>query len=690
THKGQYIRKGYPYILHPIEVARIASDEIGLGVNSIVASFLHEVLDAGNITVKQIKLEFGEIVAIIVEGLSKISSINSNTNVLHAENFRKFLLTMANDIRVILVKIADRLHNMRNLKYKNANRQLKMALETSYLYAPLAHRLGLYPIKSELEDLALKYLDSETYQYIDKNLKNTKQKREKYIKSFIAPINNRLKEEGLKFEIKGRTKSITSIWNKIKKQNVDFESIYDIYAIRIIIDAPLPKEKELCWKVYSVVTDIYQPNPQRLRDWLSVPKSNGYESLHITVLGSDGKWVEVQIRTIRMDEIAEKGFAAHYMYKGIQGSGSEVEDWLSKMRELLETPGENLSEFVDNVQLNLYSDEIFVFTPKGDIKKLPVNSTVLDFAYDIHTEIGNRCAGAKINNKNAGIKQILENGDQVEIITSKNQKPKSDWLGFVITSKAKSKIKASLNEEKLKEAQLGKEILKRRLKNWKIEFTDEVVRKLLKHYKLINATDFYSQLSDKTINIIEVKDVLANDEETLVEKKAEIIEDVKVDQFSDDYKILSTDILIIENKIKGIDYKFAKCCNPIFGDKIFGFVTINEGIKIHRYNCPNAPQLLARYPYRVVRAKWTKTEGVKVFQSVIKINGINNAGLLSHISDLISKDPNVTIRNISVSNNDGLFEGILTILVQDKHHLDAILMKLLKIKGVTRALRLNQ
>ena len=689
AHQDQYIRKGEPYILHPLAVALIVSEEIGLGVNSMIAAFLHEVLESGKITVKDIKDEFGETISNIVESLSKISSINTSTSILQAENYRKLLLTMANDVRVILVKIADRLHNMRNISNKSPNKQLKMALETTYLYAPLAHRLGLYTIKTELEDISLKYLDPETYKYIDKKLKDTKQNRERYIRKFIKPINKKLKNEGLNYELRARTKSITSIWNKMKKKNLDFDGIYDIYAIRIIADAPIDKEREICWRIYSIITDVYQPNPSRLRDWLSVPKSNGYESLHITVLGQENKWVEVQIRTVRMDEIAEKGLAAHWKYKGIKGTNEGLENWLSKMRDLLEIPGESTSDLVDNIRLNLYSDEVFVFTPNGDIKKFPVNSSVLDFAYEIHSEVGNKCVGAKINNRIVSIKEKLQNGDQIEILTGKNQKPKTDWLNFVITSKAKSKIKLSLRDEKLKDAELGKEIVKRRFKNWKIDYNDSNIRKILKYYKLTNAIDFYYLVTKEKIDLIQLKEILTDKVRDTNENLGEEVEELKLEQLEEKYEYLSTDVLIIQDKIKGIDYRFSPCCNPVFGDKVFGFVTIGEGIKIHRYNCPNAPQLLSRYPYRIVQARWSKTEDVKAFQTVIKVSGIDNSDLLTQISDIISKDQYVNLRNITVNTNDGLFEGILKIFVQDKKHLDALLMKFLKLKGINKAIRLN-
>lgn len=672
-------------IKHSLSVAKIISQELLLGVNSMASSFLHEVIDTGYMDADAIKKEFGETIALIVEGISKISSINTQANSFQAENFRRLLLTMASDIRVILVKIADRLHNMRTIDSKNSARQLKMAFETTYLYAPLAHRLGLYNIKSELEDISLKYLDKDTYSYIDKKLKDTKNKRERYIKKFILPINEKLSKSNLSISIKYRTKSISSIWNKMKKQNVDFDGVYDIYAIRIIIDTDLEKEKEECWKIYSVVADIYQPNPARLRDWLSIPKSNGYESLHTTVMGPDRKWVEVQIRTNRMDEIAEMGLAAHWRYKGIKGSNKGIDDWLLKMRELLETPESSSIEFVDNVKLNLYSDEVFVFTPKGDIKKLPINSTILDFAYDIHSEVGNNCIGAKINNTNVGIREKLNNGDQVEIVTSKNQKPNSDWLNYVVTSKAKSKIKIALKEQKLKEADLGKETIKRRFKNWKVTYNDESINKLLKYYKLNNSIDFYYLVSKEKLDLTEIKEILTR-EDTI--GKLPVKEETR-EQTESDKKTFSSDYLIIDEKIKNVDYKLSKCCNPIFGDTIFGFVTVSEGIKIHRYNCPNAPGLLAKYPYRVVPAKWTDTEGIKAFQTVVKLLGIDEPGLLTQVSDVVSKDTKVKLRSISVSNNDGNFEGVLKVFVEDTQHLQSLMKRFLKLKGINKVVRYN-
>ena len=689
VHKGQFITKDIPYLFHPFNVSKIVTEEMGLGINSMVAAFLHEIFDKKAINEEEIKNEFGEAVYTIVKGLSKISGLNISSSAIYSENFKRLILTMASDVRVLLVKIADRLHNMRIIEFKPPERQIKMALETSYIYAPLAHRLGIYNIKTELEDLSLKYLDPEAYNYIDKKLKDTKVKRDKYIREFIKPINEKLGRENIKYEIKGRTKAISSIWNKMKKQDVDFDGIFDIYAIRIIIDSPFEKEKELCWKVYSVVSDIYQPNPNRLRDWISIPKSNGYESLHTTVLGLSGKWVEVQIRTDRMDDIAEHGLAAHWRYKEIKGTSNVLEDWLSKMRELLESPESNSYEFIDNIQHNLTSDEVFIFTPNGDIKKLPVNSTVLDFAYEIHTEVGKKCIGAKINNRNVGIKEILKNGDLVEILTSKNQKPTIDWLNYVVTSKAKSKIKAALREEKQREAEFGKEILIRRLKNWKIDYNDEAVNKLLDYFKIKNAIDLYFLIAKEKIDLVKVKEILtvkqiASEEITLAEGKNEGQEIKRLP-----LNYMSSDYLVIEDKISGVDYKLSPCCNPVFGDRIFGFVTISEGIKIHRINCPNSPLLFAKYPYRVVSAKWTRTEQIKAFQTVLKLTGVDEPGILGQISDILTKDPNVTLRSINVNNNDGVFEGIIRVFVQDIHHLDALKMKFLRIKGINKAIRLN-
>ncbi len=682
-------RTGAPFILHPLEVARIVNREIGLGQNSISAALLHDVVTYTGIPVLEIEKKFGPIIASIVEGLTKLSGLDARSKSMQAENFRKLLLTLATDVRVILVKIADRLQNMRTMEKFEPRRQLKTAMETTYLYAPLAHRMGLYTIKTELEDLALKYIDPEVYRMIDKKLEESKTEREKYIARFVQPIQNKLEKSRFKFEIKSRTKSISSIWNKISKKHVDFEEIYDIFAIRIILDTPFKKEKEACWRVYSMVTDIYQPNPGRLRDWLSIPKSNGYESLHTTVLGPGKRWVEVQIRTQRMHELAEKGLAAHWRYKGVKSGGDrELDKWLSHIREMLEAPETNALDFLDNVKLNLYNEEVYVFTPKGDLKKLPLDSTVLDFAYEVHSELGNSCVGGKVNGKNVTLKETLHNGDEVEIFSSKNQRPKEDWLSFIVTSKARSKIKASLKEEMFKEAEIGKELIKRRFKNWKIPYNDEVMRDLVHHYKCSSTTDFYFRVAQQKIEPAEVKEFLSRPSPAGELKETPVIEEeVKEDRLSDVLK-QSDDVLVIENSISNVDYKLAGCCNPVFGDKIFGFVTVGEGIKIHRYNCPNAGQLLSRYAYRVVRAKWTRTGDTSAFQASIQITAIDEPGLLGLVTDVISKDQYASLRSVSVDSNDGMFEGILKILVKDKKHLEGLTKRIMKTKGVIKVVRL--
>jgi GTP pyrophosphokinase len=689
AHAEMKKRTGAPFILHPLEVARIVNREIGLGQNSISAALLHDVVTYTGIPILEIEKKFGPVIASVVEGLTKLSGLDARSKSVQAENFRKLLLTLATDVRVILVKIADRLQNMRTMEKFEPRRQLKTAMETSYLYAPLAHRMGLYTIKTELEDLALKYIDPEVYQMIEKKLEESKTEREKYIARFVQPIQDKLDKSRLKFEIKSRTKSISSIWNKISKKHVDFEEIYDIFAIRIILDTPFEKEKEACWRVYSMVTDIYQPNPGRLRDWLSIPKSNGYESLHTTVLGPGKQWVEVQIRTQRMHELAEKGLAAHWRYKGVKSGGDrELDKWLSHIREMLEAPETNALDFMDNVKLNLYNDEVYVFTPKGDLKKLPLDSTVLDFAYEVHSELGNSCVGGKVNGKNVPLKETLHNGDEVEIFSSKNQRPKEDWLSFIVTSKARSKIKAALKEEMFKEAEMGKELIKRRFKNWKIPYNDEVMRDLVNHYKCSSATDFYFRVAQQKIDPAEIKEFLSAPPRASEAKETPAVEEeVTEDRLSDVLK-QSDDVLVIENSINNVDYKLAGCCSPVFGDKIFGFVTVSEGIKIHRWNCPNAGQLLSKYAYRVVRAKWTGAGDTSAFQASIQITAIDEPGMLGLVTDVISKDQYASLRSVSVDSNDGMFEGILKILVKDKKHLEGLSKRIMKIKGMIKVVRL--
>ncbi|MFO7658569.1 MAG: RelA/SpoT family protein [Bacteroidales bacterium] len=661
-----------------LNVGAIAIREIGLGVTSLISIFLHKASLFKPREGAGLAKEYSDSVDVIYHGLGKINYIGYETNPSDAENLRKLLLNLAKDVRVILICLARQLHMMRNMKTMSHEYQVRLASDASYLYAPLAHRLGLYIIKSEMDDLYLKYSDRKTYDLIARKLSDTMLARKQFIEDFIAPIDKVLKENKFAFEIKGRPKSIFSIWNKMKKKEVGFEHIYDLFAIRIILSSEPKNEKSDCWKAYSLITDIFQPNPLRLRDWISVPKTNGYESLHTTVIGPGGRWVEVQIRTVRMNEIAEKGFAAHWKYKG-DTSEHGLDGWLLKVREVLETPQSDAGEFIDDFKLSLYSKEIFVFTPKGDLRKFPEGATVLDFAYDIHSNLGSICSGAKVNGKNVPIRHVMNNGDKVEIITSKNQTPKRDWLSFVVTTKAKNKIRQKLNEEKVKEAEQGKEILQRRLKNWKIPFADELIRSLLKHFKQKNAQDLYSLIANEKIEMGEIKDFIA-----LLEKQtgeAVIAEENKPVPQEPKYHG-ADDFLIIDDKVSNVDYKLAKCCNPIFGDDIFGFVTIGEGIKIHRTNCPNASRLLSKYGYRVIRARWNKSDGVTSFPVDIAISGEDVPGLLNSISDVISKEQKVALRSIAIDSDNGVFQGKLKLMVLDNKHLDSLIARLHKIKGI--------
>jgi GTP pyrophosphokinase len=602
------ILTGEPEILHALSVARIIAGEMGLGLTSIIPALLHDSYNNLGLTPKELEKEFGKKVVEILNGFSRITNIDSMQSSYQAENFRKLLLSLADDVRVILIKLIERLEYMRNLDKAGEKERMPLASETYFLYAPLAHRLGFYNIKSEMEDLAVKYLEPEQYTYIDCRLKQTTASRNKLIRDFSAPLKEKLEKQDFRFTIKSRTKSIHSIMLKMKKQEVEFEEVYDLFAVRIIIDSEGENEKSDCWRAYSVVTDIYQPNPSRLRDWISVPKSNGYESLHTTVIGPRGKWVEVQIRSSRMDEIAEKGLAAHFKYKGIKGEGG-LDSWLSKMREILESSEKEDNAFLDQVRSGLYTDEVFVFTPKGDLRQLPAGATVLDFAFDIHTAVGASCVGAKVNGKNVTLRYVLQNGDHVSIIRSKNQKPKQDWLSFVVTTKAKTKIRQVLNEEKTKAASEGKEILMRRLKNWKIVYDDILIQKLLNSYSLKTAQDLYYLIATEKIELLQIKEVLLK-EETIESNLPVAIAPEKELKEPSDPQI--SDYLIIENRVEGLDYKLSKCCNPVLGDSIFGFVTILEGIKIHRKNCPNAHYMLTRFPYRIVAVHWTKSKNSTV------------------------------------------------------------------------------
>jgi guanosine-3',5'-bis(diphosphate) 3'-pyrophosphohydrolase len=680
--RGKTTITGDSLVIHALNVARIIAGEMGLGITSIICALLHDSYDNLGITREEIIQEFGLNVPEILDGFAKISGIDSMQSSYQADNFRKLLMSLAEDVRVILIKLVERLEYMRNLDKAPEKDRLPLASETYFLYAPLANRLGFYNIKSEMEDLSIKYLEPEQYDLINSMIKQTAASRNKLIREFSLPIKEELGKQGFRFTIKSRTKSIHSIMLKMKKQEVEFEEVYDLFAVRIIIDSKPENEKSDCWQVYSVIADLYQPNPSRLRDWISVPKSNGYESLHTTVVGPRGKWVEVQIRSVRMDEIAEKGLAAHYRYKGMK-SESGLDNWLTKMREILESSEKEDSSFIDQVRSGLYTDEIFVFTPKGDLLQLQSGSTLLDFAFEIHTEVGSTCVGGKVNGKNVTIRQVLQNGDHVSVLTSKNQKPKQDWLSFVVSSKARTKIKQVLNEEKTIAAAEGKEILMRRMKNWKIPYGDEEVKKLLSSFHMKTAQDLYFMIASEKIDLLHIKEVLLSQEP--VENVASIPIIIEK-EYSDSTPTQYSDYLIIEEKVEGLDYRLSKCCNPVFGDRVFGFVTISEGIKIHRTSCPNAHYMMARFPYRVVVARWTESKNIQSFKTAIRISGIEDIGIVNKITDIIS-DYKVSLRSFNYSMNDGIFEGILNIMVPNKNVLQGIIRKIINIKGVHKATR---
>ena len=686
AHKDMRRRSGEPYIYHPIAVATIAAEEIGLGATSIVCALLHDVVEDTHLSLDDIRGLFGPKVEKIIDGLTKISGVFDQKSSLQAENFRKMLLTLSDDVRVILIKLADRLHNMRTLMSLPREKQLKIASETAYLYAPLAHRLGLYAMKTELDDLALKYTEPEVYRTIAQKLQQTKKDRDKFIHEFIKPLKEEFSRMGFKAEIKGRPKSINSIWNKMKKQQVPFEEIYDLFAIRIILDTPYEHEKADCWRAYSIVTDYFVPNPDRLRDWISTPKANGYESLHTTVMSNSGKWVEVQIRSRRMDEVAEKGYAAHWKYKET-ASENALDDWLHRIRELLENVEANAIDFIDDFKLNLFADEIFIFTPTGDLKTMPSGSTALDFAFEIHTDIGSRCIGAKINHKLVPLSHKLHSGDQVEILTSSKQHPKEDWLGFVVTAKAKSKIKVALKEQKRKLAEDGKEKLERRLKHMKVNMATFNINDLLLFYKAPSALDLYHRIAIEAIDLKNLKDFFTEDG---VQKQKPVVPKTDVQSFEELVKNVrgSADMLVIGENIEKIDYKLSPCCNPIPGDDVFGFITINEGIKIHRTNCPNAIQLMSKHGYRIVKAKWTGQKEI-AFLAGIRINGADEVGVVNNITRVISNELKVNMRSISIDSNEGLFEGTIMLFVRDTEHLKKLMTKLAQVNGILSVSRMD-
>ncbi|MBW4891419.1 bifunctional (p)ppGpp synthetase/guanosine-3',5'-bis(diphosphate) 3'-pyrophosphohydrolase [Mucilaginibacter sp. HMF5004] len=687
SHKDMRRKSGEPYIYHPIAVAQIAAEEIGLGTTSIVCALLHDVVEDTSVTLDDIERDFGKKVAKIIDGLTKISGVFDTNSSLQAENFRKMLLTLADDVRVILIKLADRLHNMRTMEFMPRDKQLKLSSETIYLYAPLAHRLGLYAIKSELEDLSMKYTEHETYQFIKNKLNEKKAEREKFIRDFIEPVRKVIVAQDLHVDIFGRPKSIHSIWNKMKKKAIPFEEVYDLFAIRIILDSTPENEKADCWKAYSIVTDLYRPNPDRLRDWISSPKANGYESLHTTVMGPRGQWVEVQIRTKRMNEIAEKGFAAHWKYKE-SSTDSGLDLWVQKVREMLKNPDANALDFLDDFKMNLFSDEIFIFTPKGALIQLPQNATALDFAFEIHSDVGASCIGAKVNHKLVPLSYKLQNGDQVEIITSGKQTPKEDWLNIVVTAKAKAKIKSSLKEERRKIAEDGKEILERKLKSLKITYNSDNLYKLSYFFKLTSTQDLFYNVAKGVIDMKDLREYVASEKIIELKPQENKIETDQVHNLLKNIKAKDSDILLIGEDMQKIDYKLANCCNPIPGDDVFGFITVGDGIKIHRTNCPNATKLMSNYGYRVVKARWTNQQEL-VFLTGLRITGIDDVGLINKLTTIISHDFKVNIRSITVDSDNGIFEGSIMVYVNDTEHLDNLIKKLNAVRGITAVTRFD-
>lgn len=684
AHKGVRRKSGEAYIFHPLAVARIVAEDIGLGTTSIVCALMHDVVEDTDLNISDIRDLFGEKVAHIVDGLTKIEGLFDQTDSQQAENFRKIILTLADDIRVILIKLADRLHNMRTLDSMRKDKQLKIASETLYIYAPLAHRLGLYNMKSELEDLALKYKAPLIYQDIDAKLRKTQAVRTRFVNRFSIPIKREMDKSGLSYEIKGRTKSIYSIYSKMRSKNIPFEEVYDVFAIRIIVESTPETEKSDCWKVYSLITDHYQPNPDRLRDWISTPKANGYESLHTTVMSPTGKWVEVQIRTRRMDQVAEKGYAAHWRYKE-RNNESALDEWIARVRELLEDPEMNAIDFVDDFKLNLFAKEIFVFTPKGDIHALPHRATALDFAYDIHTDLGNRCVGAKVNQKLVPLSSPLSSGDQVEIIKSRVQHPREEWLDFVVTAKAKSAVKAFLRDERKNEADKGEQILRDVFTERNISFTEDNIRVLNSIYKVTATHELFYKIGSGQItresleklrgvnNKISYKLPKVGHRKTL----EEIVEATRGKR----------DSLVIGNQQK-LKYKLATCCNPIPGDDVVGFVTRDGTIFIHRVSCPNTERIMANYGYRVVKAKWDTRQKLS-FLAGIKVTGFDRSGLVNEVTQIISSDMNVNMRSITFDSNDGTFEGTIMVYVQDTQHLRSLREQITAIEGVIQVTRVE-
>lgn len=685
-HRSSWEETGREYVYHSIEVAKIALKELNLGISSVICALLHNVVDHTKVKIDDIQKLFGSEISVIIEGYVKLSEIQTEKVSFHSENFRKLYLSLIKDIRVILIKLAHRLYDMRNFEQLSEAKKKRFLQEVTHIYIPISHRLGLYNVKSELEELWLLHSNTKVFKSIERKIRQSRTKQNVYIREFIDPIERELTKTGFEFTIKGRPKSIHSIWLKMNKQNVEFEEVYDLFAIRIIVDSSPATEKADCWKIYSVVTDIYKPNPQRLRDWISSPKPSGYESLHTTVVGPNGKWVEVQIRSARMDEVAERGLAAHWRYKESELK-KDQEEWMNRIREVIENPDLEKQEQTDFSKIELYSDKIFIFTPEGDLRKLPQGSTVLDFAYDIHTSLGDMCSGAKVNSKIVPIRHVLKNGDKVEIITSKNQKPKLDWLNFVTTAKAKSKIKRAINEVKFQEAELGKEMLRRKLRNRKIEFSDVVIDKLIKKYKLKSSIDLYYLIAVEKIDLADIKSSISaesTEQLPLADKPADLEETKEIRPPT----VEIPDFLFINDSIDSLEYELAKCCHPVSGDAVFGFVTVGKGITIHRLKCPNARQMLTKFDYRVIEVKWQKTDQNKTYLTTIQVTGNDEIGILNNITRVISDDFKINMVSVNVgASKDGKFTGKFKVRVKDSAHLKMLMHKILKIKGVKKAVR---
>ena len=689
--QGQVTRDyfGLNPIVTSLQTALLTVDEIGLRRDAVLAIMLHTCVESGVLTIEEVGQIYGTSVSRILHGLQRIQELYKKNPVVESENFRNLLLSFAEDMRVILIMIADRVNLMRQIRdTKNEDAKREVSQEAAYLYAPLAHKLGLYKLKSELEDLSLKYLEHDAYYHIKEKLNATKRARDSYIERFISPIYEKLTATGLKFHMKGRTKSIHSIWQKMKKQKCAFEGVYDLFAIRIIIDCPVEEEKQQCWKTFAIITDMYPSNPKRMRDWLSVPKSNGYESLHITVRGPEEKWVEVQIRTERMDDIAERGVAAHWRYKGVKAEGG-MDEWLNSIRQMLEDASG--LEAMDQFKMDLYDDEIYVFTPRGDLLKFPKGATVLDMAYHIHSKVGNLCTGARINGRVVTFRQELHSGDQVEILTSNSQRPKQEWLSIVKTSRAKSKIRLAIKETQQKEALLVKEMLERKFRNRKIELEESIMMKTMKKLGYKEASDFYRHLADETLDVATVIDKYV---EVQQGEKAPIgdIQTRSAEEFVLEDRVASNmpqndDVLVIGKDLKGVDYQLAHCCNPIYGDSVFGFVTVSGGIKIHRTDCPNAPEMRRRFGYRIVKAKWSG-KGVSQYQITLRVIGNDDLGIVNNLTSIISKDEKLVLRSINIDSHDGLFRGNLVVMMGDTARLETLIKKLRTVKGVKQVERI--